>query len=132
MKLYKSDKARFIAGLIFIVIIYSLFYICFVENSDTKVIPRKGRHIIKFLTTILVYFVGTIHLGKLADSWMSKLWHFIHVAGLIILSSMGFFHWYIHEVNLSLRYFAVSIQELLMSPMLYVAMGILNRSLKQT
>ncbi len=131
MKLYKTDKVRFIAGLVIIVLIYSIFYIYFVENGASKLFPRKTRHIIKFLATILVYFVGTFHLGKLNDSWMSKLWHFVHVSGLIILSSMGFFHWYIFEVSLAFKSFAVSIQELLMSPMLYVAMGILNKSLKQ-
>lgn len=131
MKLYKTDTIRFIAGLILIALIYTVFYVCFVENGDSKLLPRKTRHIIKFSTTIVVYFVGTFHLGKLKDSWMATLWHFIHVSGLVILSSMGFFHWYISEVNLALKQFALSIQELLMSPLLYVGMGILNKSLKK-
>ena len=130
MKLYKTDTIRFFSGLILIVLIYSLFYICFVENSDLKLIPRKSRHIIKFSTTIIIYFVGTFHLGKLKDTWMSKLWHLVHISGLVIISFMGGFHWYISELSIGLKSFAVSIQELLMSPVLYVAMGILNKSLK--
>lgn len=131
MRLYKTDKIRFIVGLILIVFIYSIFYIYFVENGASKLLAHKVRHLIKFLTTILVYFVGTTHLGKLKDVWMSKLWHFIHVSGLIILSLMGVFHWYVFQLSLPLKSFAVSVQELLMSPALYVAMGILNTSLKK-
>jgi len=131
MVLYKTEKIRFIAGLILVIVIYATFYIYFVENEDSKLIPVKTRHIIKFISTVIVYFVGTIHLGKLKDTWMSQMWHFIHVSGLLILTSMGFFHWYVFELSLAYKSFAVSIQELLMSPILYVGMGILNASLKE-
>ena len=131
MNLYKSDKIRFISGLVFIVIIYSLFYIYFLENKNTLPISRRLKHIISFGSTITVYFVGTYHLGKLKDTWMSSLWHLIHISGLLIITSLGFFDWFISEINLNLRQFAQSIQEILISPVLYVAMGLLNRSLKK-
>ena len=131
MKLYKSEKNRFILGLILIVLVYTIFYVCFVENAEMKMVPRKTKHLIKFFSTIVVYVIGTVHLGKLKDAWMSKLWHAIHVSGLVILGFLGLFHWYIYEVGLPIKSIAVSIQELLMSPLLYAAMGILNKSLKK-
>jgi hypothetical protein len=130
MNLYKSDKVRFISGLIFIVIIYTCYYIYFEENSDL-VLSSKIRYGIKFLTTIGVYFIGTFHLGKLADKWMSFIWHVIHISGLSIITSLGLFDWFIGGMSLSLRAFAGSIQEILISPVLYVAMGLLNKSLKK-
>ena len=131
MNFYKSDKVRFIAGLVFIIIIYSAYYLLFLENSNL-IIPMKTKHIIKFSTTIVIYFVGTFHLGKLTDSWMSILWHLVHISGLCIITSLGLFDWFIAEISESLRLFANSIQELLISPILYLAMGLLNRSLKKS
>ncbi|MEN3322131.1 hypothetical protein VP395_00190 [Mariniflexile soesokkakense] len=131
MNLYQSDKVRFVSGLIFIIIIYSLFYIFFLENSNL-ILPSKIRHIVKFLATIAIYFIGTFHLGKLSDTWMSILWHIIHISGLVVITSLGLFDWFITEISLSLRLFANSIQELLISPILYVAMGLLNKSLKKS
>lgn len=129
MKLYKTDKVRFISGLIFIIILYSCYYIYFEENSDL-ILPSKVRHIIKFGTTVAVYFIGTYHLGKLTDSWMSTIWHVVHISGLSIITCLGLFDWFITEISLNLRLFAGSIQEILISPMLYLAMGLLNKSLK--
>ncbi|WP_345275222.1 hypothetical protein [Litoribaculum gwangyangense] len=81
--------------------------------------------------TILVYFIGTFHLGKLKDKWMSSIWHLVHISGLIIITSLGLFDWFIMELSRDIKNFAHTIQEILISPVLYVAMGLLNRSLKK-
>lgn len=130
MKLYKSDKVRFISGLIVIVIIYSWYFLYFAENIQTASLNRKLRHIITFFITITVYFVGTFHLGKLKDTWMATIWHIVHISGLLIICSIGLFDWFIGG-SLMLTRFARTIQEILISPVLYVAMGLLNRSLKK-
>ncbi len=129
MKLYKSDKVRFVFGLIFIVIIYSAFYVFYFENHNLNFSRRAG-HVIKFGTTIAVYFVGTYHLGKLEDSWMSYIWHIVHVSGLLIITSLGAYDFFISEISLNLKLFAISVQEILISPILYLAMGLLNKTLK--
>ncbi|MCF8274063.1 MAG: hypothetical protein K9I95_09540 [Flavobacteriaceae bacterium] len=130
MNLYKSDRVRFISGLIFILIIYTTYYVFFLENSNL-VIPSKIRHIIKFIATIAVYLVGTFHLGQLKDKWMSLIWHLVHVSGLVIITFLGLFDWFITEISLNLRLFANSIQEILISPLLYLAMGLINTTLKK-
>ena len=71
MKLYRSDKIRFIMGLVIIFILYSCYYIFIAEQRDTAMIPRKLRHFISLLFTIAVYFAGTFHLGKL--KWKLRL-----------------------------------------------------------
>lgn len=131
MKLYKSDKVRFIAGLVLIVLIYSLFYIFFLENRAVAGLSGVLRHGISFGATIAVYFIGTFHLGTLEDKWMSSLWHFVHISGLIILTSLGLFDLLITDISFNMRRFALTILEFLISPVLYVGMGLLNRSLKQ-
>ncbi|KJD36589.1 hypothetical protein PW52_02785 [Tamlana sedimentorum] len=132
MKIYKSDKVRFIAGLILIVIVYSwngLFFIT--ENQEWMKLPKLTFHLIRFGVTIVVYFIGTYHLGKIKESWMSTIWHLVHVSGLIIITSLGLFDWFIMEIPRALKSFAHNVQEILISPVLYVAMGLLNKSLNK-
>ena len=63
---------------------------------------------------------------------MSSIWHIIHISGLCIIASLGLFDWLVADLSLSLKVFVNSIQEILISPGLYVAMGLLNKSLNKT
>jgi len=131
MRLYQSDRFRFIAGLVLIVIIYSSYYIYFVENQNFISKSKLVLHLIRLSTTVIIYIIGTVHLGKLKDNWMSSLWHFIHISGLCIITSLGLISWFIIDIGLDLKEFAYTVQELLISPVLYVAMGLLNSSLNK-
>lgn len=124
---YKTDRHRFIIGLIIIVVIYSAYYIYFADSEDAMLIPRKIRHIIKFGTTILVYSVGSLHLGKLHQKWMAMLWHFVHISLLVTITSIGLYDWTFGMVTVATKQMAQSMQEFLISPVLYVGMGILNK-----
>ena len=126
MRLYSSQRARWIGGLALIMVIYTAYYVYFVD-SDVTWIPRKVRHVIKFSTTIAVYFVGTFHLGRLADRWMSHLWHFIHISLLGIITCVGLYDWAFGMVSEQLKEMTATMQEFLISPVLYVGMGIVNK-----
>lgn len=126
----KSDKIRFVSGLIFICIIYSCYQIFFKENNDIGLIPRKLRDIIRFSVTVGIYFVGTFHLGKLKDTWMSSIWHIVHISGLCIITTIGLYYWVFTDMAKSVIHFANSIQHILISPILYISLGLLNRSFK--
>jgi hypothetical protein len=127
---YESQRSRWIGGLIIILIIYSLFYIFFVDG-DVEWIPRKVRHVIKFVTTVSVYLAGTWHLGKLNDRWMSTVWHFIHIGLLGIITLVGLYDWFIGMVSESVKDMTWTMQEFLISPVLYVGMGILNKRMNK-
>jgi hypothetical protein len=130
MQLNKSDKKRFFFGFLIISFIYSGNFFLFVESKFT--IQPLAQHLIRFLTTIAVYFIGTFYLGKLKDTWMSSLWHMVHISGLCIITLLGLTDWFFTDISISLKQFAHSIQEALISPVLYVAMGFLNSSLNKT
>jgi hypothetical protein len=119
--------SRWIVGLVFIVIVYSCFYLFFAENPDIYDVPRKIRHVIKFATTVLVYCIGTHYLGKIEARWMFLIWHFIHVSFLVVITSVGLYDWTFGMVNLGTKEFVASMQEILISPALYVGMGIVNQ-----
>lgn len=125
--IYKNDRAKWIGGLICVLIIYTLYYVFFVEHAFSYQIPRKIRHVIKFGTTVVVYLVGTYHLGRLKDKWMSTLWHFIHISLLCAITGIGLFDWTFGKVSVKTRELAASFQEFLISPVLYFAMGLINK-----
>ena len=133
MRLYRSDKIRFIVGLIVILVIYSCYYLFIAENKNMVLLPRKLRHVITLLITLAVYFVGTFHLGKLKATWMSTIWHIVHISGLCIIAAIGLYDWFILRGTpiLALSLFARTIQEILISPILYVGMGLLNKTLNK-
>jgi hypothetical protein len=131
MQLYKSDRSRWIGGLIVILVVYTLFYLLFADRAFTYEIPRKLRHVIKFGTTIVVYFVGTYHLGNLEDKWMSQVWHFVHISLLCAITAIGLYDWVFGMVGTKTKELAATMQEFLISPVLYVAMGILNKRLSK-
>lgn len=122
---YKSERARWIGGLVVILVIYTLYYLLFAD-TDVTWIPRKIRHVIKFVTTVAVYLVGTYHLGVLKDKWMSNLWHFIHISLLAIITLVGVYDWTFGMVSPQVKDMTVTMQEFLISPVLYVGMGIIN------
>ncbi|MBM3440405.1 MAG: hypothetical protein FJX94_06040 [Bacteroidetes bacterium] len=130
--MYKTDRHKWIGGLVIILIIYTLFYNFFADRAYTYEIPRKLRHVIKFGTTIAVYFVGTYHLGKLKDQWMAHLWHFIHISLLMIITGIGIFDWTFGMVSYKTKELAASMQEFLISPVLYVGIGLINQKLKSS
>jgi uncharacterized membrane protein YfcA len=126
---FQTEKQRYLAGLLIILLIYSLFYMLFADRADTLLIPRKWRHIIKFFTTGMVYLVGTHHLGKQKKSWMLYLWHLVHISLLSTITCIGLYDWIFGMVSYHVKEIAASMQEFLISPMLYIAMGILNQRL---
>lgn len=126
---YKKPIYRWLAGLLLILVVYSIFYLFFVENPNIEDVPRKIRHVIKFVTTITVYFIGTTHLGELEAKWMSILWHFIHISLLFTITTIGLYDWAFGMVDLKTKELAASMQEILISPVLYVGMLIANNKL---
>jgi len=131
MNTHHTERTKWITGLLFILLIYTLFYLFFVESEQTQFIPRRIRHFIKFATTFSVYLIGTLHLGKLTAKWMSQIWHFIHISLLSVLVLIGGYDWLFGMVSQHVKDFTSTIQEFLISPVLYVGMGILNNRLNQ-
>jgi hypothetical protein len=129
MKLYKSNKSKYLFGLFCIIAIYTLYYVYVADNVnyDVNKIPRKLRHVIKFVTTIAVYIVGSFHLGQIREKWLAILWHIVHISLLFTITSFGLYDWFIYPLTQSFKDLAQSMQEFLISPVLYVAMGILNK-----
>jgi hypothetical protein len=120
---------KFWRGFIIIGVIYSCYYLFFRDASYVTEIPRKIRHVIKFIVLITIYLIGVWHLSLEKIKWMKTLWHLIHLSGIFILLSLGAYDWIIHPLPLFLREFMDAINEFLIGPTLFVGMGILQQFL---
>lgn len=120
-------KRGFWTGLIIILIIYTLIYLFFYDAPYFNDIPRRLRHLIKFFILITVYLIGGYHLRLNNIKWMYIIWHFIHITRIGIITSFGLYDFLVSPTPIFIRSFLNSINEFLISPVLFVGMGILYK-----
>ena len=127
----KSDlvKRSFAWGWLQLVAVYTAYYLLFVESPDVLAIPRKLRHLVLMGSLLGVYALGTYHLQFSKHAWMGALWHLVHISGISILLLAGLFDWGIQPLNYPMRSMLRQLHEFLLSPVLYVGMGLLAKHL---
>ncbi|MHA4808153.1 hypothetical protein ACX0G9_08595 [Flavitalea flava] len=118
----------FIAGLLAITLLYIVYYLYFIYGLSRE-IPLRLRHIVKFLFILTAYGIGNFTLKRYTVGWMMRIWHGVYLVSLLLLVLFGAYDWGIARTPFSLRIIADDLQEFLISPILYVAMGILRKSL---
>jgi hypothetical protein len=91
--------------------------------------PLKARHLVKFLSVLIAYGIGAYTLKRFTAGWMMQIWHTVYLSILALLVLLGLYDWSIARVPVEIRGIADNLQEFLISPVLYVAIGIINRSL---
>ena len=116
-------------GLLAITLLYILYNLFLVDVDYYQSIPRKIRHINKFGSILLVYGIGTWTLKKNTIGWMMLIWHFVYAVTAIALILIGLYDWRFGISSIQLRNIASSLHEFLISPILFVGMGILNSRL---
>jgi hypothetical protein len=62
---------------------------------------------------------------------MMQVWHLVYAVALLLLVGLGVYDWEVARAPLAMRGIADDLQEFLISPLLYVGIAILNRSLDQ-
>lgn len=124
-------KKSFVWGLIQLVAVYSALHLFYFEAPDVLEIPRKNRHLILMASLLGVYALGTYHLQFRNAAWMGALWHLVHLGGIAFLCVIGLFDWLIQPLSYPLRLMLRQVHEFLISPVLYVGMGLLGKYLPQ-
>lgn len=125
-----NHKYIFLFGLVAITLVYSLYHIYF-DLTYVPDISGKWKHVNKFAFVLIVYAIGTFVLRKYKIAWMMQVWHFLHIVFISALLLIGFYDWYNGSITDQIRNIANSIHEFLISPALYVGMGILQFSLSK-
>jgi lipoprotein signal peptidase len=127
-----SNKQIYWVGFIVIVIIYSLYNLYLVDVGYYQDIPRKVRHIGKFVAILIIYGTGTFTLRKYTADWMMYIWHLIHIVIIILLLISGIYDWAFGEISVQFRNVANTFFEFLISPLIYIGIGILNTAFNRT
>jgi hypothetical protein len=121
-----NNKQVYWIGFIVIVVIYSLYNLYLVDVGYYQDIPRKLRHIGKFTAIVVIYATGTFTLKKYTADWMMYIWHLVHIIIIILLLLIGIYDWSFGEVSVQMRNVANTLFEFLISPVIYIGVGILN------
>lgn len=129
MRLPDRKKLFFGIGLAILLVLYCLYYFYFIYNLAYR-IPLRSRHFVKLFFILVCYAIGVVTLRGIATGWMLRLWHIIYLTCLILLLGLGVYDWGIARTPLQVRMVADSLQEFLVSPLLYVAMGLFSVYLK--
>jgi hypothetical protein len=124
----RKKKFFFWSGVLIIAVLYCLYYVFFLYGV-ALIMPLRGRHILKFVFTFSVYVVGAICLRGFAVAWMRRVWRWTYLLILVLLVALGGYDWLVARTPLEIRSLADNLQEFLVSPLLYVAMGILGKRL---
>jgi len=121
-----SNKQIYWAGFIIIVIIYSLYNLYLVDVGYYQSIPRKLRNVGKLSSILIIYGIGTFALRKYTAAWMMYIWHLVHIIIIALLLLIGVYDWCFGEISAQFRNVANTLFEFLISPVIYIAVGILN------
>lgn len=129
MRQHNKKTLIFWVGLLIIAVLYGLYYIFFLYGISLDM-PLRARHLLKFVFILLVYGVGFLCLRGFAEPWMLRTWHAAYLLILLVLLGLGGYDWLIARTPLALREIAGSLQDFLVSPLLYVGMRILGGKTK--
>lgn len=125
---FKHSRILFWIGLVAIVALYCTYYLYFIYGLSRE-IPLRAMHFMKFVFILAAYGLGVLGLRGRAAGWKMRVWHWVYLAGLCFLVGLGVYDWAVDRVVLSIRGVADTVLEFLVSPVLYVGLGLLARSL---
>jgi heme A synthase len=123
-----KKRLYFWGGLLAISFLYCLYYLYFIFNLSRE-IPLKARHVIKFLFILIAYGIGVFSLKRNTAAWMMQIWHALYAIVLLMLLSLGIYDWAVARAPLQIRIIADDLQEFLVSPILYVGIGLIGKRL---
>jgi hypothetical protein len=124
-----NKRTYLIGGFICIVLVYSLYNMYLVDVNYYDQIPRKVRHIARFLSIVMVYGIGLYTLKKAMEGWVINIWNIIYLVFASLLIIIGLYDWGTGGASNQLRNIANTLHEFLISPVLFVALYIIYTKL---
>jgi len=119
-------KSAYWIGLAVISVFYAVFYVYFRYSAFYNMTARQMR-VVKFAFVALTFSVGWLGLRKGAVGWAARFWAMVFGSLLLVLVLLGLYENYFARLPVELRMVLDDLVEFLVSPALYVALGILGR-----
>jgi hypothetical protein len=121
----KVTRAYWI-GLAVIAVAYAVFYVYF-RYSAFYTMPGRQMRVVKFIFLALTFSAGWLGLRNGAAAWASRFWILVYGVLVLLLVVLGFYENYFARLPMELRIVLDDLVDFLISPALYVVLGILAR-----
>jgi hypothetical protein len=118
-------KSAYWIGLAVISVSYAVYYVYF-RYSAFYTMPARQMRVVKFVFIALTFAAGWLGLRKGAVIWAARFWVLVFGVLLALLVVLGLYENYFARLPMELR-MLLDLVEFLVSPALYVALGILGR-----
>ncbi|MDO6435070.1 hypothetical protein Q4E93_30930 [Flavitalea sp. BT771] len=126
----REGRRFFLIGLGVIVLFYILYYVVFVYHVFL-VVPMRLRQLIKLGFILLTYGTGVWALRKDTARWIMKIWHLLYGCTFLFLILLGVLDGWLGRMSPAVREVAGNLHEFLISPVLYIVIGLLRRRMPQ-
>ncbi|HMO32056.1 MAG TPA: hypothetical protein PKE07_03570 [Lacibacter sp.] len=117
---------RYWTGLLVLVLAYSLIRL-FVYEPFVPLAPwvKTYRQELRWVNITLVYLVGIVVIRRLQVGWMLFLWNLVHLALIGYLVGAALYERFVAPMPYGIRGSAAPLIEFLISPVYYMALGLL-------
>jgi hypothetical protein len=119
-------KTAYWIGLAVIAVSYAIFYVYF-RYSAFYTMPARQIRVVKFIFVALTFAAGWLGLRKGAVEWAARFWALIFGSLVLLLVLLGLYENYFARLPKESRVLLEDLVEFLVSPALYVVLGILGR-----
>jgi len=125
MTAWPKRKFLFWVGLVAIIALYCIYYLYFIYGLSREV-SLNAMHFLKLMFILAAYGIGVFGLRKNVLPGLVSLWHLTYAASVALLVLLGAFEYLFGRTSPMVRGIADNIQEVLISPILYVAFSIIS------
>jgi hypothetical protein len=127
MSLQHNRRWRFVAGLVSIALLYTIYIIYCSNLHYVEATSRGVRHVVRLSTILLTYGIGLMVFTRVYPVWLVQLWHigYLGILGLLLL--LGMYDFWTQGLSVPFRDFIITVHELLISPVPFVIAGLVYR-----
>jgi hypothetical protein len=112
-------------GLVLILLAYSTIQLL-LSRPDVEIpgFPGLFRQLFRWFTIALVYLTGGFVLHRTGITWLTGIWHLVHVTLIAYLGLVTCWEYLVAPVAYGIRASVAPIVEFLISPVLYLGAGL--------
>lgn len=117
-------------GLIVVLLAYTLVQLLFYHPLiQLPQFVKTNRQLLRWVTITIVYIAGVLVLRRTNEDWLIFVWHLIHLLLIVYLLLIAVIEYFIMPVPYGIRASVAPLVEFLISPLLYMGIGIVFLSM---
>jgi len=126
-----SYPRHYWTGLMLLLLAYTaLQFVYYLPASSLpKIIKKSGLSPLWFLL-VIVYVAGSVILRQTRVAWLNAIWHLVHISLITFALAVLVYGRLAGSVPIGVSAAVRPIMEFLISPILYLAMGLLYKSMR--